>query len=159
MYESLAVVVPSLSRVGSLWPHGLQHTSLLHPPISPGVCSSSGPLSRWCSLSITQSLVRPETWQEVTAKWELQWGTNAVTTRSQTWKQRASKREIPQPLPAPTTPVILCLRLLGLNSIWSQLVSKTGWTIYRYQLPSIRAHREEQNLAGGGKDRHCIISV
>ena len=32
----------------SLQPHGLQHTRLLWPSLSPGVCSDSRPLSRWC---------------------------------------------------------------------------------------------------------------
>ena len=32
----------------SLWPHGLQHTRLPCPLISPGLCSSSCPLSWWC---------------------------------------------------------------------------------------------------------------
>ena len=30
-----------------LWPHGLQHSSLLCPLISPGVCSNSCPLTQW----------------------------------------------------------------------------------------------------------------
>ena len=34
----------------SLWPHGLQHARLLCPPLSPGVCSDSCPLSQWCYL-------------------------------------------------------------------------------------------------------------
>ena len=32
----------------SLWPHGLQHTRLPCPSLSPRVCSNSCPLSRWC---------------------------------------------------------------------------------------------------------------
>ena len=32
----------------SLQPQGLQHTRLPCPSLSPGVCSNSGPLSRWC---------------------------------------------------------------------------------------------------------------
>ena len=39
----------------SLWPHELQHTRLLCPPQSPGVCSNSGPLSWWCYLTISSS--------------------------------------------------------------------------------------------------------
>ena len=39
----------------SLWPHGLQHTRLLCPPLSPGVFSDSCPLSWWCSLTISFS--------------------------------------------------------------------------------------------------------
>ena len=34
----------------SLRPHGLQHTSHIYPSPSPGVCSNSFPLSRWCQL-------------------------------------------------------------------------------------------------------------
>ena len=34
----------------SLRPHGLQHSKLLCPSLSPGVCSDSCPLSQWCYL-------------------------------------------------------------------------------------------------------------
>ena len=37
----------------SLWPHGLQHTSLSCPSPTPGGCSNSCPLSRWCHLFIS----------------------------------------------------------------------------------------------------------
>ena len=37
----------------SLWPRGLQHPRFLCPPISPGVCSNSWPLSWWCYLTIS----------------------------------------------------------------------------------------------------------
>ena len=39
----------------SLWPHGLKHTRLLCPSLSPGVCSNSWLLSRWCYLTISFS--------------------------------------------------------------------------------------------------------
>ena len=39
----------------SFWTHGLQHARLLCPPLSPGVCSNSCPLSRWCYLTISSS--------------------------------------------------------------------------------------------------------
>ena len=35
--------------------HGLQHTRLLCPPLSPRVCSKSYPSSLWCSLTISSS--------------------------------------------------------------------------------------------------------
>ena len=38
-----------------LWPHGLQHTSFLCPPLFPRVCSDSCPLYRWCYLTISSS--------------------------------------------------------------------------------------------------------
>ena len=40
----------------SLWPHGLQHTRLPCPSLSPGVCSNSCPLSRWCHPTISSSI-------------------------------------------------------------------------------------------------------
>ena len=39
----------------SLQSHGLQHARLLCPPLSPGVCSNSGPLSWWCYLTISSN--------------------------------------------------------------------------------------------------------
>ena len=40
---------------GSLWPHRLQQARLSCPSLSPGVCSNSCPLSRWCYLTILSS--------------------------------------------------------------------------------------------------------
>ena len=42
----------------SLWPHELQHTRLLCPPLSPRVCSDSCLLGWWCYLTIS-SFVTP----------------------------------------------------------------------------------------------------
>ena len=39
----------------SLQPHGLQHTRLLCPSVSPGVCSDSCLLNQWCYLTISSS--------------------------------------------------------------------------------------------------------
>ena len=39
----------------SFWPRGLQHARLLCPPLSPGVCSNSCPLSRWSYLTSSSS--------------------------------------------------------------------------------------------------------
>ena len=41
-----------------LWPHGLQHVRLPCPPLSPGVCSDSCPLSQWCYLTTSSSAAR-----------------------------------------------------------------------------------------------------
>ena len=47
----------------SLWPHGLQHTSLPCPLLSPGICSNVCSLSWWChptiSFSVTPILFLP----------------------------------------------------------------------------------------------------
>ena len=39
----------------SLWPNGLEHTRLLCPPLSPGVCLNSCPLSQWWYWTISFS--------------------------------------------------------------------------------------------------------
>ena len=41
----------------SLRPHGLQHTRLPCPSPTPGACSNSCPLSRWCHTAISSSVV------------------------------------------------------------------------------------------------------
>ena len=41
----------------SLWPHGVQHTGLLCPSPSPGAWSNSCPLSQWCHLTISSSVI------------------------------------------------------------------------------------------------------
>ena len=50
------VVVQSLSLFAALWPHGLEHTRLPHPSLSPGVCSNSCLLSKWCHPTISSSV-------------------------------------------------------------------------------------------------------
>ena len=42
----------------SLRPHGLQHARLPCPLLSPGVCSNSCPLGRWCHATIPSSVAR-----------------------------------------------------------------------------------------------------
>ena len=39
-----------------LFPHGLQHSRLPCPSLSPGVCSNSCPLSQWCLPTISSSV-------------------------------------------------------------------------------------------------------
>ena len=36
--------------------HGLQHTRLPYPSLSPGVCLNSCPLSQWCHVTISSSV-------------------------------------------------------------------------------------------------------
>ena len=42
----------------SMWPHGLQHTRLPCPLLSPWICSNSCPLSQWCHPTIS-SFIAP----------------------------------------------------------------------------------------------------
>ena len=55
MYSMLLFTCSAMSD--SLQPHGLQHTRLPCPSPSPGVCSNSCPLSRWCHPTISSSVV------------------------------------------------------------------------------------------------------
>ena len=59
MYHKINTVFSSVAKLcpNSLQPHGLQHTRLPCPPLSPGVCSSSCLLSWWCYLTISSSAV------------------------------------------------------------------------------------------------------
>ena len=41
----------------SLWPRGLQPARLPSPSLSPGACSNPCPLSQWCYLTISSSVV------------------------------------------------------------------------------------------------------
>ena len=50
------VVVHSVVST-SLQPHGLQHTRLPCPSLSPRVCSNSSPLSWWCHPTISSSVI------------------------------------------------------------------------------------------------------
>ena len=40
----------------SLQPHGVQHTRLSRPSLSPWVCSNSVPLSQWCHSTVSSSI-------------------------------------------------------------------------------------------------------
>jgi len=53
---TVVVVVQSLSRVWLFGPHGLQHSRLLCPSPSLGICSNSCPLSQWCHPTISSSV-------------------------------------------------------------------------------------------------------
>ena len=41
----------------SSWSHGLQHSRLPCPSLSPGVCPSSCPLNQWCHPTISSSVI------------------------------------------------------------------------------------------------------
>ena len=49
----------AVQSFGHVWlrPHGLQHTRLPCPSLSPGICSNSSPLSRWCHPTISYSVI------------------------------------------------------------------------------------------------------
>ena len=49
-------IVFAFVQSDSLWPHGLQHTRLPCPSLSPRVCSDSCPMSCWCHPTISSSV-------------------------------------------------------------------------------------------------------
>ena len=57
VYLHLSVQFSRSFMYESLWPHGLQHARLLCPSPTPGACSDSCPLSRWCHPTISSSVV------------------------------------------------------------------------------------------------------
>ena len=48
----------------SLWPHGLGHTRLPCPSLSPRVCLNSHPLSQWCHPTISSSVAPFSSWPQ-----------------------------------------------------------------------------------------------
>ena len=50
-------VLSHFSHVGLFVTHGLQPSRLLCPPLSPGACSNSCPLSQWCHPTISSSVI------------------------------------------------------------------------------------------------------
>ena len=54
---TISLLFSRLVMSDSLWPHGLQHTRLPYPLLSPRVCSNSCPLSQWCHPTISYSVV------------------------------------------------------------------------------------------------------
>ena len=52
-----ALLLLSHSDVSDSWHHGLQHADLPCPSPSPGDCSNSYPLSKWCHPTISSSVV------------------------------------------------------------------------------------------------------
>ena len=56
IYIYIYICCCSVTKLPTLWPHGLQHPRCLCPPLSPTVCSNSCPLGRWCYLTISSSV-------------------------------------------------------------------------------------------------------
>ena len=52
---SVYCIILLLVTSESLQPHGVQHARLPCPSLSPGVCSNSCPLSRWCHPTISMA--------------------------------------------------------------------------------------------------------
>ena len=52
-----SLIVVQLLSCDSLWLHGLQHTRLLCPSLSPGVYSNSCLLSQWCHPTTSSSVI------------------------------------------------------------------------------------------------------
>ena len=55
--QVLSLLLSCSVMFDSLQPHGLQHAGLPCPSLSPGVCSESCLLSRWCHPTIPSSVV------------------------------------------------------------------------------------------------------
>ena len=56
------IAVQSFSQFNSLWHHGLQQARLPYHSLSPGVCSYSYSLNRWCHPTILSSISPFSSW-------------------------------------------------------------------------------------------------
>ena len=56
-WERLFLLLSCSVMSDSLQPHGLHHARLPGPSPSPGICSNSCPLSRWCHPTISSSVI------------------------------------------------------------------------------------------------------
>ena len=57
LFSMWPFVIQLLNHLSSLWSCELQHARLPYPSLSPGVCSHSCPLSQWCCLTISSSVI------------------------------------------------------------------------------------------------------
>ena len=64
--QVLSVQFSCLVVSDSLWPHGLQHTRFLCPPLSPQVCSNSCPFSQFVSVQFSSVQLLSRVWLFVT---------------------------------------------------------------------------------------------
>ena len=53
----LLLLFSHLIMTSSLWPHGLQYSSILCSPVSPRTCSNSCPSNQWCHPTVSSSVV------------------------------------------------------------------------------------------------------
>ena len=106
----------------SLWHHELQHSRLPYPSLSPGVCSNSCPLSQWCNLTISSSIVPfsscPQSFP-ASRSFPMSWlftsgGQNIVASASAPVLPMNTQSWFPLGLTG-----LLCLRSKGLSSVFS----------------------------------------
>ena len=106
----------------SLWHYELQHSRLPYPSLSPGVCSNSCPLSQWCNLTISSSIVPfsscPQSFP-ASRSFPMSWlftsgGQNIVASASVPVLPMNTQNWFPLGLTG-----LLCLRSKGLSSVFS----------------------------------------
>ena len=78
-----------------LQPHGLQHTRLPCPSLSPGVCSHSCPLSRWCYPAISSSVIPFSSWPQSYSASESSPMSQLFASSSQSIRASASASVLP----------------------------------------------------------------
>ena len=125
-----------------MWPHGLQHTRLLCPPIPSGVCSNSCPLSQWChptiSFSVTPSPLALNLSQSASGSFPM---SRLFTSRGQSIGSSPSASVLPM-----NTQGWFPLGLSGLISLRSKvyqilvLVTKTS-TITKFVKPNTNSQK------------------
>ena len=114
---SLCVCCCSVTK--SLWPHGLQHTSLSCPPPSPRVCSNSHSLSQWFNLAISSSAVLFSFWLQSFPVSESFRMSQLFTSGGQSTGASASASVLPMNIQG-----WFPLGVTGLNSLLSKRLSR-----------------------------------
>ena len=113
-----------------LWPHGLQHTRLPYPSLSPGICSNSHPWSWWCHPTISSSVVPFSSCHQSFPASESFLMSQVLTSDGQRIGTSASTSVLPV-----NTQGLFSLGLTGLISLQSKGLSRifSSTTVQEYQ--------------------------
>ena len=138
----------------SLWPHGLQHTRLLCPPLSPRVCSNSCPLSRWCYLNISPSVTaRSSCLQSFPASRSFPMS-QLFASGGQSIGTSASAPVLPMNiqgwLPLGLTSLI-SLQSKGLSKVFFSTTTWKCWFFFNLDLTKMMLHSNIRYLGSSGK--------
>ena len=137
----------------TLQPHGLQHTRLLCPPLSPRVCSDSCPLSWWCYRIISSSITPFSCPQSFPAAASFPMS-QLFASGGQSTGASASAPVLPMNiqgwLPLGWTGLI-SLQSKGLSKVFSSTTIRKRWIFFHLDLIKIMLHSNSRYLGSSGK--------
>ena len=137
----------------TLQPHGLQHTRLLCPPLSPRVCSDSCPLSWWCYLIISSSVTPFSCPQTFPASRSFPMS-QLFASGGQSIGTSASAPVLPMNiqgwLPLGLTSLI-SLQSKGLSKVFFSTTTWKCWFFFNLDLTKMMLHSNIRYLGSSGK--------